>query len=48
MNEFVSLNSCDLFTKMNQQELEELKKQLFDYQLDYRSNLGFLTMLHLE
>ena len=41
MNEFVSLNSCDLFTKMNQQELEELKKQLFDYQLDYRSNLGF-------
>lgn len=41
MNEFVSLNSCDLFTKMNQQELEELKKQLLNYQLDYRSNLGF-------
>lgn len=39
MSQFVSFHSCDLLSKMNIKEQEELKKQLLKYKLDYRDTI---------
>lgn len=54
MNHFISLNSCDLLSKMDIKEQEEFKKQLLNYKLEYRkkinanSNATFGTEIEVE
>ncbi len=39
MSQFVTFHSCDLLSKMNIKEQEELKQQLLKYKLDYRDTI---------